>query len=85
MRVAVGVLGVSMSVFAVFVRRRRVLLGLLMLPVRMVVGSLEVVVGSRMMPPGRQEVVFNCRVLVLLGHAGSSGTKRHIGSGRIAR
>ena len=75
---AVGVLGVSMSMFAVFVRRSRVLLGLIMLPVRMVVGSLEVMVGSRMMAPGRLEVVFTCRVLVLFGHAGSSGTKSYI-------
>ena len=68
MRVAVGVLGMLVAVLTVFVSRRRVLLGLLMLAMGVVVGRLQVMVRGRVMVCGGLHVILDGRVLALLGH-----------------
>ena len=52
MRVAVCILRVPVGVLTMFVSCRRVLLGLLVLAMCVVMGSLEVVVGGRVMTGG---------------------------------
>jgi hypothetical protein len=66
----------------VLVSRRRVFLGLLVLPMGVVVGGLEVVVGGRVVARRGLVVVLHGGVLVLLGHAASSGTRKGNGSDR---
>ena len=68
MRVAVGVLGMLVAVLTVFVSRRGVLLGLLMLTVGVVVSRLQVMVRGRVMVCGGLHVMFDRRVFVLLCH-----------------
>jgi hypothetical protein len=55
-----------------FVSRRRVLLGLLMLAMRVVVGGLEVMVGGCVMACGRLVMMFHRRVLGVFGHGAFS-------------
>jgi hypothetical protein len=59
-------------VLAMFVSRRRMLLGLVMLAMRMMVGSLEVVVSSRMMASGGQVMMLDRGVFGVFGHGASS-------------
>jgi hypothetical protein len=66
--VAVGVLGVFVGVFAVFVSRRGVLLGLIVLAMGMMMGRLEVMVRGGVVTRGRLVVVLDRRVLVRFCH-----------------
>jgi hypothetical protein len=65
---AVGVLGMSVAMLAVFVSRRRVLLGLLVLSVGVMVGCLQVMVRGGMMVCGGLPVMLDRRVFGLLCH-----------------
>jgi hypothetical protein len=65
----VGVLGMRVGVLAVLVSRRRVLLGLVVLPVGVVVGCLMVVVCGSVMMCGGLPVVLDGRVFGLVCHA----------------
>ena len=60
------------AVLTVRVGRRRVLLGLLVLPVGVVMRRLEVVMGGRMVVGRRHRVMLDGRMLVLFCHVGSS-------------
>jgi hypothetical protein len=64
----VGILGMLVAVLAMFVSRRRVLLGLLMLAMGVVVGRLQVMVRRRVMVCGGLHVMLDGRVFVLLCH-----------------
>jgi hypothetical protein len=55
-----------------FVSCRRVLFGLLMLTVRVVVGSLEVVMGSRVMTGGGLVMMLYRCVFCVFGHGATS-------------
>ena len=57
-----------MSLLAVFVGRRGVLLRLVMLAVFVVVGGLQMVVGGGLVLGGGLVMVFSRSVLVLAGH-----------------
>jgi hypothetical protein len=59
-------------VLTVGVGRRRVLLGLLVLPVGVVVRRLQVVVCRRVVVRRRHQVMLGGRMLVLFGHGASS-------------
>jgi hypothetical protein len=60
------------GVVAVLVGGGRVLLGLLVLPVSVVVGGLQVVVCRRVMAGGGVEMMLDRRVLMLFGHGAYS-------------
>jgi hypothetical protein len=62
----------SVAVLAVRVGRRRVLLGLLVLPVGVMVRRLQVVMGRRVVVRRRRHVMLDGRMLVLLWHGASS-------------
>jgi hypothetical protein len=65
---AVGLLGRSVALLTVVVSRRRVLLGLLVLPVGVMVGRLQVMVRGGVMVCGGLSVMLDRRVLGLLCH-----------------
>ena len=65
---AVGLLGMSVAMLTVVVSRRRVLLGLLVLPVGVMVGRLQVMVRGGVMMCGRLPVMLDGRVFGLLCH-----------------
>lgn len=65
---AVGLLGMLVTVFTMLVGRRRVLLGLLVLPVGVVVGRLQVMMCRRLMVCRGLLVMLDSRVCVLLRH-----------------
>ena len=71
-RMRVSVLAMFVAVLTVRVGRRRVLLGLLVLPVGVVMRRLEVVMGGRMVVGRRHRVMLDGRMLVLFCHVGSS-------------
>jgi hypothetical protein len=79
MRVAVGLLGVPVGVLTMFVSRRRVLLGLLVLAMRVVVGSLEVVVSGRVMAGGGLVMMLHRGVFGVFGHGASSCKRKRKG------
>jgi hypothetical protein len=66
---AVGILRVFVAVLTMFVSRRRMLFGLLMLPVRMVVGRLMVMMSGSVMMSGCHTVMLRGRVLGLFCHS----------------
>jgi hypothetical protein len=65
---AMGLLGMLVAMLTMLVSRRRVLLGLLVLPVRMMVGRLLVVVCGDVMVCGGLPVMLDGRVFVRLCH-----------------
>jgi hypothetical protein len=65
---AVRLLGALVPMFAMLVCGRRVLLGLFMLPVIVVVGRLEMVMGGGVMMGGGQMVMLGGWVLLSFGH-----------------
>ena len=72
MRVRVSILAVFVAVLTVRVRRGRVLLGLLVLPVGVMVCSLHVMMCGRVVVRGRKQVVLDRRVFVLFSPGVSS-------------
>ena len=63
---AVGLLGMPVAVLAVLVSRRRVLLGLLVLPMGVIVGRLQVMVRGGVMVCGGLTVMLDGRVFGVL-------------------
>jgi hypothetical protein len=68
----VSVLAVLVAVLTVRVRRRRVLPGLVVLPVGVMVCRLQVVMGRRVVVRRRRGVMLDGRVLLLLCQGASS-------------
>ena len=64
----VGLLGMPVSVSAVLVGRRRVLPGLFVLPVGVMMGGLEVMMGGGVMVCGRLMMMLGGWVLLRPGH-----------------
>jgi hypothetical protein len=80
---AVGLLGMPVAVLAVLVSRRRVLLGLFVLPVGVMMGCLQMMVCGSVMVCGSLPMVFDGRVFGLLCHGGVL-RQGSWGEGRIA-
>jgi hypothetical protein len=68
----VSIFGMLVRVLTVCVCSGRVLFGLVVLPMRVMVGSLQVVMGSCMVVSRRHHVMLRGRMLVLLWHDASS-------------
>jgi ABC-type transport system involved in cytochrome c biogenesis permease component len=64
----VGFLGMSVAMLTVVVSRRRMLLGLVVLPVGMMVSCLQVMVRGSVMVCGGHPVMLDRRVFGLLRH-----------------
>jgi hypothetical protein len=65
---AVGLLGLSVTVLTMIVSRRRMLLGLVVLPMGMMMGRLQVMVCGRVMVCGGLTVMLDGRVFLRLCH-----------------